>query len=124
MAEILELESPPSDVQEQAFLDAWKFGVLLSRQLSWFGVNSAEDVEKRHHKQRLQPHMDAIRKGLRNLPASRATLIASMVMFYNPAEGLALAEKLGCASLGDLSSKLNHKQRQCVSGLLINYQGW
>jgi len=124
LAETFNLVPPPDDACETAFLDAWKEGVRLTMSPSFFGAHSDLDIERATRKKSLTPHLQIIRKKIVDLPISRSAMIAAMVSFYNPAEGAKLETKIQCAGLGCLAKHLNPKQRECLSRLLLTYQGW
>jgi len=123
-AEQFNLTPPESDHQQQAFFEAWKEAVELTGLLSFFGVHNDMDMERAKKKESLTPRLDIIRKKISDHPISRSAMVAAMVSFYNPAEGAKLEAKIQCSGLGCLAAHLNHKQRQCLSKLLLSYQGW
>ena len=120
----LALTPPPSDAGELAFLNAWKSGVCLVGIPSWFGINEIAELDRYHHIQHLQPRIATIEKKIREIPLSKAALLAAMVALFNPAEGVKLADKLDLRGLGHLFLALPEPHRQALSAMLLSYRGW
>ena len=107
---------------ENAFLTAWKRGVVASGTPSLF--YSGDMVDRVNHLHRLAPKTKDIAKKISLYPKSQAAFLAALVSFYNPEEGAKLAKKVGCNGLGDISLNLSMEQRFILADLLIHHAGW
>lgn len=107
---------------ENAFLTAWKRGVMASGTPSLF--YNGDMLDRTAHLHRLAPKTKDIAKRISSYPKSQAAFLAALVSFYNPEEGARLAKKVGCNGLGDISLNLSTEQRFILADLLIHHAGW
>ncbi|MCP4372269.1 MAG: hypothetical protein GY797_29735, partial [Deltaproteobacteria bacterium] len=75
-------------------------------------------------KAQLAPRIQDIRRRIGNLPQHQACWIALLVQFFQPAEGVRLAAKVGAVGLGVQIPLLADRQLAVLQDLIAAYRGW
>ena len=106
----------------QAFLQAWKYGVTIAGDHLFF--HNCRDVESAARPEQLAPNLDKMRKAIQNKGQNDGILIAFMASFYNAEQGQKLLEKCGCKAFGNCWNILDARRRGVIAALIVNFDGW
>lgn len=110
------------------FLSAWVAGVRIIGE-GYFTHNPryaepANSLNEVSDKWQLIPKWEFVEKSIGVLSGGEAALLAAMCSFYNSEWGDKLLHDLEIRGLGDVSGKLDVKERKILSDLMLYYTGW
>jgi hypothetical protein len=120
--DILARETRHFETAPDVFLSSWICGVRLAG-THFFGRGHRAELDIVNDKWDLCPKVPFIANAFASLSAPQQLFIATLVSFYNAADGGVLLERAGFRGFGDLA-KLEHVPRAVIAGLILNYTGW